>query len=257
MSNTLDPAGGPEPAYPVSSADNVLRLLRLLHEDGRLRVADAADRLGVARSTAHRLLVTLRHHGFASQDGRRVYRPGPALAGLGAGRANPDLRTVAHRHLQALARRTGETVHLMALEGNGVRFLDGVDGTYALRVGTRIGLLMAAHTTSGGKALLAELPGEDLRRLYPRGLPRADPPAIGDLTQLRRALVAVRRRGYATNVEESEPGISAVGVCVRDGTGQAVAAVAMAAPTTRCPRRRWPDLAPELQLAAVAIGAEL
>lgn len=246
----------PQPAYPVTSADNVLRLLRLLHEEGRLRVSDAADRLGVARSTAHRLLATLRHHEMAIQDGRRVYRPGPALACLD-GRSNPDLRTVAHRHLQALARRVGETVHLMALEGNGVRFLDGVDGGYALRVGTRIGLLLPAHTTSGGKALLAELPAEDLARLYPRGLPRADAPAISDLTELRRALVRVRRLGYATNVEESEPGISAIGVCVRDPTGQAVAAVAMAAPTLRWPRRRWPELAPELRLAATAIGTEL
>jgi len=164
---------------------------------------------------------------------------------------------VAHQHLQTLARQVGETVHLMALEGNGVRFLDGVDGSFALRVGTRIGLLLPAHTTSGGKSLLAELPAEELGRLYPRGLPRVDPPAIADLSELRRALVAVRRRGFATNVEESEPGITALSVCVRDSAGRVVAAVAMAAPTIRCPRRRWPELAPELHQAATAIGTDL
>lgn len=242
---------------PNTSADNVLSLLRLLHEEGGLRVAEAALRLGVARSTAHRLLSTLREHGFAVQDSRRVYRPGPALAMLHGPQPHPNLTAVAHRHLQDLARSLGETVHLMALEGNAIRILDGVDGSHALRVGTRVGLLVPAHTTSGGKALLAELPAEELFRLYPRGLPQVPTTTITSLVQLRRVLTAARRRGYATNVEESEPGITAVGCCVRDATGQAVAAVAVAAPTIRCPRRRWDEFARELQAAATTIGTEL
>src|SRR5437764_14486442 len=90
------------PAYPVSSADNVLTLLRLLRERGELRVAEAASGLGVAPSTAHRLLATLRRHEFAVQDRHHVYLPGPALIAIGATMPPPDLLAVIHRLLREL-----------------------------------------------------------------------------------------------------------------------------------------------------------
>jgi DNA-binding IclR family transcriptional regulator len=123
----------------------------------------------------------------------------------------------------------------MVLEGNGVRFVAGVDGPKALRVGSRTGMLLPAHTTSGGKALLTELTAEQLHALYPRGLPRAETAATTDYAQLRRELAVVRRQGYALNMEESEPGVSAVGACVRDSASLPVAALAIAAPASRSP----------------------
>jgi DNA-binding IclR family transcriptional regulator len=222
------------PAYPVSSADNVLRLLMMLRERGELRVAEAAGTLGVAPSTAHRLLATLRQHEFAVQDRRHVYLPGPALAGISASAPRPDLRAVIHRGLREVVAQCQETAHFMVLEGNGVRFIDGVEGSKSLRCGTRIGLLMPAHVTSGGKALLAELPGAELRSLYPRGLPRWDRKTNPSMAALARELAVVRRRGYATNSEESEAGIMAVGRCVPDRDGRLIGAVVIAIPSARC-----------------------
>lgn len=72
----------PSPSYPVSAAGNALRVVRLLHELDELRVMDVADRLGVARSTAHRILAMLVFEGFAAQDRHKVYRPGPALQAI-------------------------------------------------------------------------------------------------------------------------------------------------------------------------------
>jgi DNA-binding IclR family transcriptional regulator len=128
----------------------------------------------------------------------------------------------------------------MVLEGNGVRFIDGVEGMHVLRVGSPVGMLLPAHRTSGGKALLAELSREELRALYPRDLP--GDPATARAT-LERQLATIRRRGYATNLGESERGIAAVGACVRDASRRAVAALAVAMPSARCPRARLPDLA--------------
>lgn len=245
------------PGYPVTSVDNVLTLLKLLRQEGELRVADAASYLDVSQSTAHRLLSMLRYHEFATQDGRRVYRAGPAMTGPYGSAPLPDLTTAVHPHLRALAREIGETVHLVTLEGDGARFIDGVDGSQALRVGTRIGMLMPAHVTSGGKVLLAELPRDDLKSLYSRGLPRVEKARIIDMAGLTRELATVRRRGYATNLEESERGITAVAVPLRDGTGRAVAALALAGPTMRFPRRRFPELAATLHATAQAVAGDL
>ena len=102
---------GRAPAYPIESVDNALRLLLLLERDGRVRVSDAADALGVAPSTAHRLLAMLEHHGFARQEpSSRAYLPGPTLVRVGLSAVRDlDLRTVAHPYLEALRDETGET----------------------------------------------------------------------------------------------------------------------------------------------------
>ncbi|PRX97301.1 IclR family transcriptional regulator [Allonocardiopsis opalescens] len=239
----------------LGSVENALRLLVLLRERGRLRVAEAARELGVARSTAHRLLATLREQGFAGQDVDRAYRPGPALSGPGAAApSRPDLRALVRPALAELGRETGETVHLMRLEGNGVRFIDCVEAGHVLRVGSRVGMVLPAHITSGGKALLAERTTEQLRALYPQGGGFTAPSV--DLSRLTAELARVRRRGYAVNTGESERGVTAVGACLRDPGGRPVAAVAVAAPTVRCPRGRGGELAERLLAALGPLRAE-
>lgn len=243
----------------MSAAGNALRAVRLLHERDELRVAEVADELGVARSTAHRILGMLVFEGFAEQDRHKVYRPGPALRAIRGKQAAPppDLITVAHPHLRRLASTVRETSHLLVLEGNAARFLDGVEGPQALRVGYRTGSLLPAHVTSGGKALLAALPQDRLRALYPNGLPGGGPEATEGYHRLVAELAAVRRSGYAYNLQQSERGVNAVGACVRDGAGTAVAAVAVAAPSSRCPRARLAELAQPLLAAVRDIGREL
>ncbi|MDP9399320.1 MAG: IclR family transcriptional regulator, partial [Actinomycetota bacterium] len=173
------------------------------------------------------------------------------------GSPRPHLSTAAHGPLAALARATGETTHLVVLEGNSVRFVDGVDGEQTLRVGSRVGVLLPAHATSGGKALLAELAPEELHGLYAAGLPATRPGAPGDLAALRRELGRVRRRGFALNLEESERGVNAVGACVRSVTGAPVAAAVVAGPAVRCGRRELLALADPLLETARTIRTAL
>ncbi|MDH6590042.1 DNA-binding IclR family transcriptional regulator [Streptomyces sp. SAI-133] len=258
MQNLSD-ADPQSPSYPVGAAGNALRAVRLLHECDELRVMDVADQLGVARSTAHRILAMLVFEGFAEQDRHKIYRPGPVLRAVRGSQAGPppDLITTAHPHLQRLSDAVRETTHLMVLEGNGTRFVDGIEGPQALRVSYRTGTLLPAHVTSGGKALLAELAADRLDALYPNGLPRGGARTPEGFDHLVAELAAVRRQGYAFNLQESERGVNAVGACVRDHTNTAVAAVAVAAPSSRCPRARLIELAQPLLTAVRDISRAL
>ncbi|KAE8765059.1 helix-turn-helix domain-containing protein [Georgenia thermotolerans] len=233
-----------------------MRLVQALDERGRLRVSEAAELLGIARSTAHRLLATLKFRGFAAQDGPdRTYTPGPALADAGLRAiARLDLRQVAHPHLQALAQEVGETVHLVRLEGNGARFLDGVESAQVVRVGLRTGLVLPAHATAAGKAILAALPPEQVRALYPRGLQTLTGATLQTLDDVERHLQEVARAGYATNYGESAEGVAALGVVVRNQAGQPVGAVAVAAPTERMPAARVPFVVSRMHRAGLAIS---
>ena len=245
------------PGYPLQSVDRAFTLVGMLKESD-LRVVDAAETLGVAQSTAHRLLAMLVHHDYAVQLRQHIYTAGPALTiGLTRAQQPPNLVQVARPHIEALSAQTRETVHVMVLEGTGARFVDGIESPQNLKVSTRVGMVLPAHITSGGKVLLARLSREELLRLYPRGL-RLTPDAAGpDIVALQRELATVRRRGYAVNLEETEQRVNAIGAAVVNGGGRGIAAVVVAAPSARVPKRALGSLSQPLLAAVSSIGAEI
>jgi DNA-binding IclR family transcriptional regulator len=230
------PAPAPDGA-PSTSVDNALWLLQLIGERQALRVAEAADLLGVARSTAHRLLAALRRRGFVTQDRPNgAYRPGPALYEVGlAAVGRIDIRRVARPVLEQLREETQETVSLVVLEGTSVRFIDCVESPRSVRVGNRTGVIRPAHASAVGKAILAGLSAEELGRRYPNGqLPEAaTDAALTDMTDLEAELAEIRDQGFALNWEESAEGVCAVAVALRDTVGQPLAGLGIAAPSSR------------------------
>ncbi|WP_225640872.1 IclR family transcriptional regulator [Streptomyces werraensis] len=247
-----------KPSYPITSVDHALRLMLMLREDRPLRASEAAEELGVARSTAHRLFDMLCYRGFAVQNADKRYVPGPSLWRAPTGcDMRQRLRTIARPHLEQLNQELDETVHLMVRDGAEVVFLDSVETRRVLRVGSRAGARRPAHRTSGGKALLAELSRCDLHTLYAEGLPTDLPAQLRDIDGFHLALAAVRQRGYGLNVGESEPGVTAVGVCVKGTAGTALGALALSAPTLRMPRGRVPEIAECLAEQARAMEADL
>ncbi|MFG1705271.1 IclR family transcriptional regulator [Nonomuraea sp. M3C6] len=253
------PEYGAAPQYPIESVDNALRVLLLLGERPSLRLTDVSRHLGVASSTAHRLLAMLQYRGFVRQDAAtRSYVTGPALDGVAlAVLRRLDVRTLAHPVLERLNAELQETVHLGRLEGRDVHFIDSIESTRALRVGSRLGRSIPAHCTSNGKAMLATLPEEDLLRLYPgEELPTLTPKSVSTRTQLMEVLAEVRRLGYATSDEESEEGVCSIGVALQ--TGQpARLAVTASAPISRMSPATRENILFELQKAAEEINALL
>ena len=211
-------AYGSPPQYPIESVDNALRVLLLLGEKPKLRLTDVSQYLGVASSTAHRLLAMLQYRGFVRQDAAtRGYVPGPTLDNLAFGLLRRlDVRTRARPVLERLVADLQETVHLGRLEGASVHFIDSIESPRAVRVGSRLGRSMPAHCTSNGKAMLATLSDPELAALYPdEELPQLTPESLGTRTALLADLARVRERGYATSQEESEDGVSSVGVALQ------------------------------------------
>ncbi|MFE9922539.1 IclR family transcriptional regulator [Streptomyces sp. NPDC005774] len=247
-------AGG-KPAKGLESVENALSLLLLLRKQGRVRLSEAADELGVARSTAHRLLSTLRGRGFAVQGADKVYRPGPTLYRLGMSqRSEYDLVETARPHMLWLNGQLGETVHLAVRAGAEARILHSIEGKHALRVGSRAGVSLPAHLSAGGKALLADLGVSELADIYgTRHAAQADT----DPETLHRTLETVRRRGYAVNIGGTERGISAVGAAVREPGGRAVAAMIVSAPSLRFTRARLGEAAAALGEAVRRMEAAL
>ncbi len=220
--------------YRVDSVDRAMLLLTLLLEKEQLSATEAASELGVATSTAHRILATMCDRGFVTQCAKRLYHPGPELLRPRASWVSHQLLASRLRPiLQGLFDVVGETVHLMMLSGSDVRFVDGVEGNQGLRVGLRIGMVIPAYCTSGGKALLAELDDESLVAVHPGGLRPWPGRHVRTLEELRRELVHVKQQGFAANQEESESGVAALGAAVCGPDGAPLVGVAVAMPTAR------------------------
>jgi len=239
-----------QPAHPIGSVENALRLLVMLRDRPSIRVSDAANELGVARSTAHRLLAMLHAYDLVERDPEtRSYRAGPVLAELGlASLRQDDVLTALHPFLKELSETVNETSHLIVLDGANCRFVDSVESRHGLRTTSRMGVVYPAYLTSGGKALLAELDDAELRRLYPRrNLPRLSDRAPTTRAALSEELELIRSRGYATNFGNTEVGINAVGMVQRNSRGAVAAAMAISAPEQRLPESRVPELVKALR----------
>lgn len=219
-----------------SSVDKALRLLVLLRDRQWVTITQASEALGVAPSTAHRLLNILRAHGFAFQEPHsRAYGAGRMMVDIGVGSlARIDLRAAARPEMERLRDELDETIHLITLEGGWTYVLDSIESRRRVRVSSRIGGSLPAHVTASGKAMLAELPGDTVADLLgPEPLPARTERTITTYRQLRRELDEIRERGYALNLAENEPDLSAVAVAIPGLDRGRRAALAAAGPSSR------------------------
>lgn len=238
----------------LDSVDRALQLVIMLRDGGAMSVKEAAERLGVAPSTAHRLLGTLMARKFAVQDRERRYRAGPEI--IQATQMPYSLNTLRQVARPALERLNGEirdTVQLMVLTGANIRFVDGIESEDVLRVTARIGDQMPAYCSAGGKAMLAELNNAELEQLHSNGLPPWPNARITSMAGLKRQLAAVRKNGYGSSAEETEQGVAGLGACIRDAMGKPVAAFTVAIPTVRFRKDATAFYVQALQSAAAAM----
>jgi IclR family acetate operon transcriptional repressor len=220
----------------LGSVANAARVLKSFTASEReWGVSDLARRLGVAKSTAHRLLTTLTDEGLLEQDpetGR--YRLGLAVFDLAAAMPSLDLHEAVLAPMTALRNRTGETVQVAVLDRREVVYIERLDSPNTLRLFLEVGRRNSAHCTGCGKALLAFSPPELVDRLLDGWrLTRRTPHTITTVAALRAELRETRQRGYACNRHESEMGVVSVAAPIRDLSGRVVAAISVAGPATR------------------------
>lgn len=207
----------------------------LASESMPLGPSELSRRTGLSKSTIHSLLVTLEALGAVERDPvRRAFRPGWRLFELGATvRKDDTLLRVAGERLRLLARETGETAIIAVLQDSGVLYVDHASGNRAVQVVAKPGRRGPLHATATGKIFLAYGVPRLLEELTARPIERLMPATICDPEQLRREVEHVRATGYSIVREEREPSLSAVGIPLRDATGELVAAMGVACPSSR------------------------
>ncbi len=221
---------------PVRALDRGLMLLQALSGEGRARLSDLADIVGLPVSTAHRLLATLQQHGFAEFDetaqewsvGIGAYRTGTAYL-MGTNLVDGS-RRIMHR----LMEDTGETANLAILEDGWIVFVSQVETRNPVRAFFRPGSRSPMHASGIGKAILAALPEREIAAiLRARGLDAFTPRTLITPETLMADLARIRARGWALDDEEHHAGMRCVAAVIRNGFGEAVAGVSVSGPAGR------------------------
>ena len=226
-------------------------LVRIMESEQPPSVGELAVAAGLPKSTTSRLLRALETRGLVQRDGARgSLRPGSVLLRYArrAGRGG-DLVELTAAALDELAELTGETVNVAVAGPAGVEHLAQRDSRFFLGSANWIGRPVPFHAAANGKVFLAFGPAR-----LPRGsLERLTEHTVVDHAELERELGVVRERGWATAVEELEPGLLAVAAPVRDGHGDVIAALSVSAPTVRLPADRLATLGPLVAAAAARV----
>ena len=209
-----------------------LDLLDCFADCEELGVTQIARRLGIAKSTAHRLLTTLCSKGIAERlPETGHYRLGLHLYELGQlAQDREPLRHAALPLLEELRMATSMTVHLSIPVGADVVFIERLQTLRGMPLLGERQRRMPLHSTSAGKVLAAFDPAVGLARER-AGFPQLTAATIGDLAAWRRALETVRRTGIAVSNGENRPGLASIAAPVRDVSGRAIAAVSVAGPS--------------------------
>ncbi|MFO7590300.1 MAG: IclR family transcriptional regulator [Acidimicrobiia bacterium] len=220
----------------IDAVDRTVAILEhLAQEPDGLGVMRLADRVGLAPSTLHRYLASLREHGLVDRTDDRSYALTPRLYILGLSAAHGfDLEANARSSLRRLADASGETVCLMVRDGDHSVCIEQIESGHQLRIEARIGSRSDLRLGSTGRVLLAFTPTEVQDEVLARKPLRGRTPnTITDPEQIRSLLEAIRRDGFFVSRSQVDDGVMAVAAPVRDRSEEVIAAVAIVAPESR------------------------
>ena len=244
------------------AATRALELLQLLARHAApLPAAAIARDLDLPRSSVYHLLAVLRRQGFVSHlPEQRRYGLGVAAFELGAAYSRQEpLRWIGQTALTRLVDATTHSGHLAVLHGRDVLYVIEQRAPGRPSLVTDVGVRLPAHLTASGLAMLAALPPQQVRALFPnraafvrRGGPGAASPA-----ELRRLLAGVRRDGHAQEDGAITPGFASVASAVLDHTGHPVAAVALTFPAGEVEGEARTALAVQVSRSAARISRRI
>lgn len=248
--------------YRVQVLDRTFGILNAFAENGSTELGgpELSARLGLHRSTVHRLLTVLERNRYLEKNPvSGKYRLGWKLVELGMHAVSRlDLSEIARPHLERLVEETGETAHMGILRQGEMISVANVESRKTLRTPLTVGRRTPAHCSSQGKVLLAFLPPGTLQEFVrSHGLKAYTGNTITRVSRLQRELETVRQRGYAVDEEESEEGLKCIGAPVHDYSGRIVAAISIAGPASRLGDKRMGHLIHSVTQAASGLSTAL
>ncbi|MCP2255859.1 transcriptional regulator, IclR family [Prauserella aidingensis] len=240
----------------VQSLDRAFELLeRLADAGGEASLSELSTSSGLPMPTIHRLIRTLVASGYVRQNANRRYALGARLIRLGE-QASLQFGTWARPLLAELVDEVGETANLAVLERDEVVYVSQAPSKHSMRMFTEVGRRLLPHGTGVGKAILAQLPADEVRDLLGRtGMPAYTEHTHTDVETFLAHLAEIAEQGYALDESEQELGVRCIAVPV-PGTPTPTA-VSVSGPEGRLTKEAVGRIAPMVRRTAEELAKQL
>ncbi|NLY63994.1 MAG: IclR family transcriptional regulator [Alcaligenaceae bacterium] len=256
----ITPKTRSNPDITIQVLERAMKLLDVLAEQTEpISLKEIAALANLHASTAHRILNDLAAGRYVDRVSNGTYQLGMRLLELGSlVKERLNVRDIAHEHMHALHRQTGQTINLSIQQGDDIVYIDRAwNERSGMQVVRAIGGRAPLHLTSVGKLFLASADPRIVRAYALRtGLSGTTGNSLTDLERLEKELAFVKRHGYARDNEELELGVRCISAGIYDDAGKLVAGLSISSPSERM-REEWVGLL--IQTASkisVALGYE-
>lgn len=245
----------------VQTLERALDIMEVLAcSEEPLGVTEIGKRIGLHKSTVHRMLQTLCYRGYVEREkDRERYSLGIKIVELGMTFLNDlEIRKVAASHLVSLAKSFDEVVHLVMPDNGEVVFIDMRESSRVISFHSKVGGRAFMHSTAVGKAILATLPEEEVRNLLKsKGMPGLTHKTITEPDRMIEELHKIVKTGIAIADEENEVGIMSLGTSVFDYSGRAIGAISVSGPINRLKEKGIEKIGEQIKQAGQEISAKL
>jgi DNA-binding IclR family transcriptional regulator len=234
-------------------------LLCFSRQTPELTLTEIAERIGIHKSTVHRMLATLEAKRFVERDeSTGAYRLGINVLQMAYLTLNHnDLRQVAARHLRHLCEQYRETVNLSILDGPDVIYLDVVESPQRVKLAASVGQRLPAFCTASGKAILAYSPEGIITQVLDQGMHQHTQCTLDTPEKFYEDMEKTRNRGFAISLEEFEDGINAIAAPILNQNKHPIASVAIAGPSYRLSKDRMLEIGSSVLSAVHDIAREV
>jgi IclR family transcriptional regulator, acetate operon repressor len=220
----------------IQSVLNALRILEAVGSAQPVGVSQLARQVDLPKSSVQRALRTLDEASWIrpveGDQTRWELTPKMLTISLKAF-GEYSLRDYAEGAMAELRRRTGETIHLIALEGDSAIIIHRLDSSQAVRTFVEVGTRAPLHATSSGLAILAYLPAERVKKILSKKLPKFTGASLTDARKIQSRLPAIRERGFAVQVGEWRPEVASISAPIFSVTGNPIGAMTISIPASR------------------------
>lgn len=211
-----------EKKNPIQVADKLFLVLETLAKTGSIGLSDLCRETGINKTTLHRILNSLLYMGYVRQEETTTHYSLSFkiwdIANQFVGKI--DFVEESQPHLKALASMTGETAHLVQLDGRHAIYLAKEESESSIRLVSMVGKRIPLYCSGVGKALLADMTDEQIQRIWNESnIQKLTEHTITHFPDFMTEIHTIRKQGYAMDNEENELGVRCIAATVPH-TGQ-------------------------------------
>lgn len=246
---------------PIQVSERIFSTIECLAQNGAMGLQELSSKLNLNKSTVHRILNSLIFMEYVRQDAESSkYSLSFKICGLSNQiLAQNNIIDIARPYIKELSAASGETVHLVQIDGNNAIYIDKVEASKnSVRMISMVGKSIPLYCSGVGKAMLADMPDEKIESIWKHSsIQQLTKYTITKYVDFLKLIEETRKTGYAIDNEENELGVRCIAVALKGYNGKSTHAISISAPKDRMSDNRILELKELILKAKKQIENEL